>query len=82
MAIQTTQTMAPQPVKNNKVNQSMRDAIGLCNVGSAKAAKLAIAGSASSKVRSDAPVHKVATMVVEASHRGSARWRLMWRVRI
>ena len=76
MASHTTQMVKPQPEKNSKVNQSTSEAICRCNVGRAKAARLAIAGSAKSKVRSDEPVNSVASRVTHSSHRGSAMWRL------
>ena len=82
MAIQTTQITTPQPVKNSRVNQSIRAATLRCKVGRANAAKVARAGNASSRARSAGLVVSVAVRVTAANHSGSARCRLTERVKI
>jgi hypothetical protein len=64
MANHTTQMITPQPVKNNKVNQSIKAVTLRCKVGKAKAAMAANAGKASNKVRSEAAVMALATVTV------------------
>ena len=77
IAIQTTQIINPHPEKNNKVNQSIREATGRLRVGKAKAANEAMAGKAKSSVLSDEPVVNVATKVTPMNHSGNTKWRLI-----
>src|SRR3990167_5386389 len=75
MAIQTTQIVNPQPEKNSSVNQSIRAATWRFSVGKANAARVASAGRASSKVRSESAPNGVAMTVTTANHSGQARCR-------
>ena len=80
IAIQTTHIVNAQPEKNSRVNQSIRAETWRFRVGKAKAASAASAGNASSKVRSDDPVSKVATAHTAKNHAGSAMCLLMRRL--
>ena len=73
MAIQTTQMMKAQPEKNSRVNQSMKAATLRRKVGSAKAAKVASGGKASSRVRSADTVSKAVTTASRENHMGKTK---------
>ncbi len=75
MATQTTQMARAQKLKNSRVNQSIKAPRLRRRVGSAKAAKAAMPGSARSKARSDKPVNQVAPTVTATNHKGKARLR-------
>ena len=68
--------MKAQPEKKSRVNQSIKAATLRRNVGSAKAAKVANAGSASNKVWSDDCVNIAVPTVKAVNHMGSTKWRL------
>ena len=73
MATQTTHMASAQKLKNSKVNQSISAPRLRLSVGSAKAAKVAMAGSEVSSARSDKPVNQVAPIVTSANHSGRPR---------
>ena len=72
MAIHTTQMMMLQPVKNNRVNQSISDATLRFRVGKAKAASAAIGGRLSIRLRSAVGVVKAAITGTATNHSGRA----------
>ena len=73
----TTQMTMAQSVKNSTVNQSISEAMLRRKVGSAKAASVASAGSATSRARSLALVNTVVVTGTSAIITGRPRWR--WR---
>jgi hypothetical protein len=73
MAIQMTQMVRAQKLKNSSVNQSIRAPKLRRKVGKANAAKAAIPGKASKSALSDMPVNQVATTVTPLNHKGKAR---------
>ena len=73
MATQTTQMMSAQTLKNSSVNQSIRAPRLRRNVGNARAAKVAMAGSEVKSARSDKPVNQVAPTVTITNHSGKPR---------
>ena len=73
MATQTTQMVSAQTLKNSKVNQSISAPKLRLRVGSAKAAKAAMAGSEVSSARSDRPVNQVAPTVTNTNHSGKPK---------
>jgi hypothetical protein len=73
MAIQTTQMVNAQKLKNKSVNQSISAPKLRLKVGKAKAAKAAIPGNASKRALSDMPVNQVAATVTTMNHKGKAK---------
>jgi hypothetical protein len=70
---QMTQMTIAQPEKNSSVNQSISAETLRSRVGKANAAKVASAGRANSKERSDAGVSSVVPMATARKSRGQAR---------
>jgi hypothetical protein len=73
MAIQITQMVSAQKLKNKSVNQSMNALKLRLRVGNAKAAKAAMPGKASKSAVSDMPVSQVAAVVTVMNHNGNAK---------
>ena len=73
MAIQTTQMVSAQKLKNKSVNQSISAARLRLKVGKAKAAKAAIPGKANKRLLSDMPVSQAAATVTVMNHKGKAK---------
>ena len=73
MAIQMTQIVRAQKLKNSSVNQSIRAPKLRRKVGKANAAKAAIPGRASKRALSDMPVNQVAATVTAMNHNGKAK---------